>query len=598
MISESDADVDVVVVGGGSAGSTAAIRAQRDLPLGRVLLLEKAHVKRSGAIAIGMDGLNNAVIPGHATPEQYVKEITMANDGIVDQRAVLAYATRSFEMIRQLDGWGVKFQKTSTGDFDVKKVHHNGSYVLPMPEGYDLKKILTRMIRRSGVRVSNRVMATRLLTSTDGRIAGVLGLDVRDGSLQVIRAKTVILCCGASGRLGLPASGYLFGTYENPANAGDGYALAYHAGAALTGIECFQINPLIKDYNGPACAYVTGPLGGHTVNARGHRFIESDYWSGQMMLEFYRELHSVNGPVYLKLTHLAPETITEIERVLHRTERPSRGRFHAGRGHAYADDLVEMHISEIGLCSGHSASGVAVNERGETTVAGLYAAGDMACVPHNYLLGAMTYGEICAENALAYLATRGDGAGKTGAEADHLAGQVAAEQDRLEAPRRRVTGVAPHQYEYKVRRLVNDYLQPPKMATRMGHGLALFERASEELDEVSARTPHDLMRFVEAGFIRDCAEMAARASLYRTESRWGLYHHRLDYPELDDANWFAHVDLFKDERGRMQARKRPVAPYIVPLAEDERRSYYRIRVPAAGPPPPSVTQPLRSEVPS
>src|SRR5438128_9557791 len=130
--------VDVVVVGGGSAGSTAAIYAQQALPRGRVLLLEKANIKRSGAIAIGMDGLNNAVIPGHATPEQYVKEITMANDGIVNQRAILAYATRSYDMIRQLDAWGVKFQKTESGDFDVKKVHHNGSYVLPMPEGYDL----------------------------------------------------------------------------------------------------------------------------------------------------------------------------------------------------------------------------------------------------------------------------------------------------------------------------------------------------------------------------------------------------------------------------------------------------------------------------
>src|SRR2546425_11191764 len=73
------------------------------------------------------------------------------------------------------------------------------------------------------------------------------------------RAKAVILCCGAAGRLGLPASGYLYGTYENPTNAGDGYSMAYHAGAELTGLECYQINPLIKDYNGPACAYVTGP---------------------------------------------------------------------------------------------------------------------------------------------------------------------------------------------------------------------------------------------------------------------------------------------------------------------------------------------------
>ncbi|WP_201409555.1 hypothetical protein, partial [Mycobacterium paraintracellulare] len=69
----------------------------------------------------------------------------------------------------------------------------------------------------------------------------------------------VILATGACGRLGLPASGYLYGTYENPTNAGDGYSMAYHAGAELSGIECFQVNPLIKDYNGPACALTWYP---------------------------------------------------------------------------------------------------------------------------------------------------------------------------------------------------------------------------------------------------------------------------------------------------------------------------------------------------
>src|SRR5262249_36185894 len=166
----------------------------------------------------------------------YVKEITMANDGIVNQAAVLAYALRSYAMIEELDRWGVKFQKTATGDYDVKKVHHMGRYVLPMPEGYDLKKILSRLINRSGVRIENRVMATRILVDR-GRVAGVIGLDVRDGSIAVIRARAVILCCGASGRLGLPASGYLYGTYENPSNAGDGYSMAYHAGAELSNIE-------------------------------------------------------------------------------------------------------------------------------------------------------------------------------------------------------------------------------------------------------------------------------------------------------------------------------------------------------------------------
>src|SRR5215468_10625210 len=98
---------DVLVVGGGTAGSVAAIKAKQALPDSTVLLLEKANVKRSGAIALGMDGVNNAVLPGHATPEQYVREITMANDGIVNQRAVYEYAKNSFAMIQKLDSWGV-----------------------------------------------------------------------------------------------------------------------------------------------------------------------------------------------------------------------------------------------------------------------------------------------------------------------------------------------------------------------------------------------------------------------------------------------------------------------------------------------------------
>ena len=102
-------EFDLVVIGGGTGGPMAAVKAKEQDPKLRVLLIDKANVKRSGAISMGMDGLNNAVIPGHATPEQYVKEITVANDGIVDQEAVMAYAANSFDMIQELDRWGVKF---------------------------------------------------------------------------------------------------------------------------------------------------------------------------------------------------------------------------------------------------------------------------------------------------------------------------------------------------------------------------------------------------------------------------------------------------------------------------------------------------------
>ncbi|MGO4380313.1 fumarate reductase/succinate dehydrogenase flavoprotein subunit [Pseudoduganella sp. RAF53_2] len=561
--------VDVLVIGGGTAGPMAAVKAKEANPELRVLLLEKANVKRSGAISMGMDGLNNAVVPGFATPEQYVKEITTANDGIVNQKTVMAYARNSYDMIEELDRWGVKFEKDETGDFAMRKVHHMGTYVLPMPEGHDIKKVLYRRLKRARVEITNRLVATRLLTAKDGSIAGAMAFDCRTADFHVIRARTVVLATGAAGRLGLPASGYLFGTYENPTNAGDGYSMAYHAGAELSGIECFQINPLIKDYNGPACAYVTGPFGGYTTNNKGERFIECDYWSGQMMMEFYRELQGGDGPVFLKLDHLAEETISTIETILHTNERPSRGRFHEGRGTNYREQMVEMHISEIGLCSGHSASGVWVNEHAETTVPGLYAAGDLACVPHNYMLGAFVYGKLAGESAARYCAER------PLPEFDEA--QVERERERVWAPLSREDGLPPSQVEYKLRRMVNDYLQPPKVTRKMEIGLQRFEAIRADLDRLSARNPHELMRAMEVHAIRDCAEMAARASLYRTESRWGLYHYRVDHPERNDADWFVHVQLQK-QNGAMTCFKRPIEPYIVKLDEQEKTAYQRLRI--------------------
>jgi succinate dehydrogenase/fumarate reductase flavoprotein subunit len=563
-------EYDIVVVGGGTGGPMAAVKAKEKNPKLRVLLLDKANVKRSGAISMGMDGLNNAVIPGHATPEQYTKEITVANDGIVDQKGVYAYAANSFPMIEELDRWGIKFEKDETGDYSVRKVHHLGSYVLPMPEGHHMKRVLYRQLKRARVEITNRVVATRLLTGPDGEIAGVMGFDCRTADFHVIKAKAVVICTGAAGRLGLPASGYLFGTYENPTNCGDGHVMAYHAGAELTNLECFQINPLIKDYNGPACAYVTGPFGGYTSNNAGQRFIECDYWSGQMMMEFFNELEGGKGPVFLKLDHLAEETISEIEHILHTNERPSRGRFHEGRGTNYRKQMIEMHISEIGFCSGHSASGIWTNERGECSIPGLYAAGDCASIPHNYMLGAFVYGKFCGENAADYVG------GISSPVLDQ--GQVEKEKARVYAPLGKTDGLTPFQVEYKTRRIVNDYLQPPKVTRKMEIGLQRFDEIREDLQHMGATDPHELMRAMEAHTIRDCAELAARASLFRTESRWGLYHLRVDHPEKNDADWFCHVNVTSDANGNAVFRKRAVEPYVVELNEEEKSAYQRLRV--------------------
>ncbi|MFJ6553913.1 fumarate reductase/succinate dehydrogenase flavoprotein subunit [Streptomyces luteogriseus] len=547
---------DVLVIGGGTAGTMAALTAAEHGA--DVLLLEKAHVRHSGALAMGMDGVNNAVIPGRAEPDDYVAEITRANDGIVDQSTVRQTATRGFGMVQRLESYGVKFEKDEHGDYAVRQVHRSGSYVLPMPEGKDVKKVLYRQLRRremrERIRIENRVMPVRVLTA-DGRAVGAAGFNTRTGQFVQVRAGAVILATGACGRLGLPASGYLYGTYENPTNAGDGYAMAYHAGAELTGIECFQINPLIKDYNGPACAYVANPFGGYQVNRHGERFVDSDYWSGQMMAEFAAEVASDRGPVYLKLSHLPEESVSALETILHSTERPTRGTFHSGRGHDYRTHDIEMHISEIGLCGGHSASGVRVDEHARTTVPRLYAAGDLACVPHNYMIGAFVFGDLAGADASQYRTYAGELPSDQLREAHEL----------IYRPLRNPDGPPQPQVEYKLRRFVNDYVAPPKSGARLSLALEAFQRMHTDIAEMGARTAHELMRCAEVTFIRDCAEMAARSSLARTESRWGLYHDRLDHPQRDDASWFHHLDLHKSPSGAMEFTARPVAPYLVPV---------------------------------
>ena len=558
-------DCDVLVIGGGTAGTMAALSAAESGA--QVLLLEKAHVRHSGALAMGMDGVNNAVIPGKAEPEDYVAEITRANDGIVNQRTIYQTASRGFAMVQRLERYGVKFEKDSRGEYAVRRVHRSGSYVLPMPEGKDVKKALYRVLRqrsmREKIRIENRLMPVRVLVQ-DGRAVGAAALHTRTGEFVAVGAKAVILATGACGRLGLPASGYLYGTYENPTNAGDGYAMAYHAGAELSGIECFQVNPLIKDYNGPACAYVANPFGGYQVNAHGERFVDSDYWSGQMMAEVKSEIDSARGPIYLKVSHLSDETLSALENILHTTERPTRGTFHANRGHDYRTHDIEMHISEIGLCSGHSASGVWVDEHARTTVPGLYAAGDLACVPHNYMIGAFVFGDLAGTHAASVCAEV--------AAPQQLPGEQLREAHELiYRPLRHPDGPPQPQVEYKLRRFVNDYVAPPKTAAKLSLAVRTFDRMRDEIAEMGARNPHELMRAVEVSFIRDCAEMAARSSLTRTESRWGLYHDRADLPGRDDAQWGYHLNLRKGTGGlgeeKMLFLKRPVAPYLVPVPE-------------------------------
>ena len=154
-----------------------------------------------------------------------------------------------------------------------------------------------------------------------------------------------------------------------------------------------------------------------------------------------------------------------------------------------------------------------------------------------------------------------------------------AEQQRVLAPTLREDGIPPNQIEYKTRRLVNDYLQPPKVTRKMELGQRRFAEVREDLNTAMyVRDSHELMRALEAQSILDCADMAAAASLFRTESRWGLYHNRAEYPDRDNENWFCHSILIKGSDGQPTLTKKPVQPYIIEIEDHERDAYDKQRI--------------------
>jgi succinate dehydrogenase/fumarate reductase flavoprotein subunit len=243
------------------------------------------------------------------------------------------------------------------------------------------------------------------------------------------------------------------------------------------------------------------------------------------------------GPLRIRVSHLPEEAIREIESILFSTERPAQERFFKGRGVDFRKGDIELWPTENQLCGGHGMSGLGVNEKAETTVPGLYAAGDVACVSKGHLTGAFVFGEIAAEQAVRFIASQ------PSPKIDR--GQIAGMQRKIEKRgSRKGNGVDVRDLEFKVRRLINDYVISPKNAYKLNRWLEWAGRLEKEIEEeVSVANGHELSKVMEVENIIQCATFSARAALERKESRWGNAHQRTDFPQRDDQNWVSHVDL-------------------------------------------------------
>jgi succinate dehydrogenase/fumarate reductase flavoprotein subunit len=288
----------------------------------------------------------------------------------------------------------------------------------------------------------------------------------------VCKARSIILTAGGTARFGLPNSGHLYGVYDFPGNIGDGYILAYHAGAELSGFEYTCIYYIVKDINAPLL-YITLTRGAHLLNAFNQAFHESHPSIPMMLGEHYAE----RGPMRIRLDHLPEDKIKEVEDILFTTERPAQERFYRGRGVDFRTGEIELWPTEAFLCGGHGQTGVRVNTRAESTVPGLYAAGDTSLVARGHLTGAFVYGEIAAESATEYAASRGP--------VDPDTSQI---EDFIRDRNKRINGnsgnVPIEEFEYKVRRIINDYIVPPKNDYKLERALWWMDKFRTELFEV------------------------------------------------------------------------------------------------------------------
>ncbi|UCF89920.1 MAG: FAD-binding protein [Desulfobacterales bacterium] len=543
---------DFLIVGGGAAGCMAAVRARELEPEIDVVILEKAEISRSGAAGRGMDALNNVVVPGIATVADYVEAVEIVADGVFEPTISRVIGERSFGILQRLEAWGLHFPRNDRGNYIVNQFHPKGRFLVEMRG--ELKKILAAQAIGCGARIFNRHPVLELVKQ-DERIAGAIALNLDCGELKTFVAPAVLLAAGGAARIGLPSTGYLHGTFDCPWCNGEAHKLGYEAGASLTGFEYTASSSMTRDFNGPGLSTFIRH-GAWLINGLGERFMErydaerlERAPSGIRMQAMREEINAGRGPVAFSFSHLPVKTIQLIEDGIFEAERPTMRDYFQRKGIDLKQQPVEVVASEVYLCGGHGLAGLVGDGWGETGVPGLFAAGDCLANPYGFLPGAMAMGEATAER----IVDRSPARPAFGDAAPRLARLRAS----VEGHRRGALGVAVRDFEYKFRRLVNEYVAPPKSARKLQRFLDETEAMTREQDDLPAADAHGLMKVFEAKAGLFCARMAARASLFRTESRFGLYHERVDYPLQDDQNWKTRVLISRGPDGPILTRENP-----------------------------------------
>jgi succinate dehydrogenase/fumarate reductase flavoprotein subunit len=550
---------DVLVIGGGLAGCMAAIRA-REMGAS-VVVAEKADTRRSGCASTGVDHCWTYIPEIHGSQlsiEELVQDHTDHAGGFVDQEIATYIATHSYERLLDLERFGVPI-RNEEGKFSlIKKIHRAPTFL--HFAGRDLKPKLTRQARHLGAKIVNRVMVTDLLTDGN-RVVGAVGVSTRDAELKVFRAKAVILSTGNIYRLYMNRSGIPFNLAFPPHETGDGHGMALRAGAELLNMEftTFQTGPR----NFHRCGRGTF-VPGKVVDALDQLISRKrdNGTSGDASTtmdpgveaehEFERVLREGTGPIYLDSRGLSEKELAVIRWALVNEGNTSLLAHMDERGIDLQTDKIEFEVYEPK--GGSGKAGVAVNSRCETSLTGLYAAGDViGGMSRSVAPGAFTMGWQAGEVAALFAKNAGPAEPDEGSR-DTLEGRHKLCEDILTRSGSRVSRW--QEAQAAMQSIMGYYAGRWRSETMLDAGLERLRRLKREASaELSAPNPHELYRCVEILSLMDSAEMIMVSARARQESRFGPEHSRADHPEPVD-DWYCNTGM-RRENGGFRTYKKP-----------------------------------------
>jgi adenylylsulfate reductase subunit A len=526
---------DVLIIGGGTAGCYAALTISENSDK-KVLICEKAHIKRSGCLAAGVNALNAYIVEGRK-PQDYVDYAKKDADGIVREDLLLTMSEKLNEVTDRLEKLGLVILKDENGKYVTR-----GNRNLKI-NGENIKPILADAVEKAkNVTVLNRVNIFDYSVK-DNKINGAFGFGIESGIFYTIEAKAVIIATGGAAGLYKPNNpGFSrHKMWYPPFNTGAGYAMGIRAGAEMTTFEMRFIALRCKDTIAPTGTLAQG-VGAKQINSLGEVY-ETKYGltTSERVYGTVNENQEGRGPCYLRTEGITAEQDESLLKA-YLNMAPSQTIKWIESGRNPSRQNVEIEGTEPYIVGGHTASGYWVDTDRATTIEGLFAGGDVAggC-PQKYVTGALAEGEIAGLSAVKYIDSK-DSFEKI---SDEDTNYHLRETEKYLTDRHSL--YTTEKLEEAMQTVMDSYAGGIKTNYRFNEKqLDIADCKIRQLetltDDLYAEDFQELMYICELKErLTVCKSVIAHLRA-RKETRWHSFAENLDYPEKDDKNFNKYVN--------------------------------------------------------